>query len=201
MNPRPALDASRAGCIIRGMALPTARLVAALRDTAARLRAPDVVYKWSHFGHCNCGHLAQTITGRTAREIYRAAVSRSGDWGEQAHRFIVMSDGDRPALDEGAYEPDSVDLCGVTGAPVERVLAEMIGAGLDRDDIDKLEDLSDGEVLRFIGASTTGLQRNERADVIRYLEGWASLLESRLSPFERARARDLDSDLPIAAEE
>ncbi len=186
------------------MALPTARLVVALRDTAARLRAPDVVYKWSHFGHCNCGHLAQTITGRSAREIYRAAVVRSGDWGEQAERFAAMAD-DRPALDEGAYEPEGVDLCGVTGSPVERVLSEMVAAGLDRDDIDKLEDLSDGEVLRYIGASTTGLQRNERADVIRYLEGWASVLEGRLSPLELARARaleaELDPPLSIAAEE
>ncbi|MFO0555635.1 MAG: hypothetical protein U0271_45070 [Polyangiaceae bacterium] len=105
------------------MAKPTRRLVAALRSTALRLRSPSVEYRWSHFGHCNCGHLAQTVTGKTAREIYQAAFSRGGDWGQQAAELPDF--GDRPALDEGAYEPLGVELCSVTRSPLADVLAEM----------------------------------------------------------------------------
>lgn len=169
------------------MALPTARLVLALRETAARLRLADAVYKWSHFGHCNCGHLAQTITRRSAREIYEAAFVRTGDWGQQARDLELPDYGDRPAIDEGAFEHESTELCSATGSPLEQVLAEMYAVGLDRQDIDHLEDLSDGEVLRFMGASTTGLVRHAREDVVRYLDAWAALLERRLSRLERAR--------------
>jgi hypothetical protein len=185
------------------MAIPTARLVVALRETAARLRSAGAVYKWSHFGHCNCGHLAQTITGRSAREIYDAAFVRSGDWGQQARDLVLPDYGDRPAIDEGAFEHEGRELCSATGSPLEQVLAEMYAAGLDRDDIDRLEDLSDGEVLRFLGASTTGLVRHAREDVVRYLEGWAELLARRLTPLERARLEALEApaDLAIAAEE
>lgn len=196
------------------MALPRARLVLALRATAARLGSPDVTYAWSHFGHCNCGHLAQTITGRSAGEIYRAAFRRPGDWGQQADALDLPDYGDRPAIDEGAWEPAPRELCAATGSPLEAVLAEMYALGLGRADIDALEDLSDGEVLRQAGAGATGLQRNERGDVIRYLEAWAALLARRLSPGERARLAALESSgaggiasprgedaLPVAAEE
>jgi hypothetical protein len=186
------------------MARPTARLVAALRETALRLGSDGVVYRWSHFGHCNCGHLAQTVTRRPAREIYEAAFVRSGDWGQQARDLDLPDYGDRPALDEGALEREAPELCSATGAPLEQVLAEMYAAGLDREDIDHLEDLSDGAVLRHLGASTTGLVRHARADVVRYLAGWADLLESRLSPLERARLERVtrpESELDVAAEE
>jgi hypothetical protein len=186
------------------MALPTARLVVALRETAARLRSADVVYKWSHFGHCNCGHLAQTITRRPAREIYEAAFVRSGDWGQQARELELPDYGDRPAIDEGAFEHEGRELCAATGSPLEQVLAEMYAVGLDREDIDHLEDLSDGEVLRFMGASTTGLTRHAREDVVRYLEAWALILERRLTELERARLEALApaaEDLAVAAEE
>lgn len=186
------------------MATPTARLVVALRETAARLRSADVVYRWSHFGHCNCGHLAQTITRRPAREIYAAAFVRSGDWGQQALELEVPDYGDRPALDEGAFEHEGTELCSATGSPLEQVLAKMYAVGLDREDIDHLEDLSDGEVLRWMGANTTGLVRHARENVVRYLDAWAELVESRLSPFERAQLSSLApaaDELAVAAEE
>ncbi len=185
------------------MARPSARLVLALRATHARLSAPETRYEWSHFGHCNCGHLAQTITGKTARAIYDAAFHRPGDWGEQAAaiRLTTPDFGDRPALDEGAYEPEPRELCGVTGSPLVRILDEMYALGLDQRDIDQLEDLSNEEVLRRLGAVRTGLVRNDRGDVVRYLGAWADALEARLSPHERAALEDATSDLALAAEE
>ena len=72
------------------MARPSIKLVLALRETALRLSAPSVRYEWSHFGHCNCGHLAQTLTGLSPKLIYDAAFQRAGDWGEQAKELAQV---------------------------------------------------------------------------------------------------------------
>lgn len=183
------------------MAVPTARLVVALRETAARLASPAAVYRWSHFGHCNCGHLAQTITGLPARTIYQAAFRRPGDWGQQAAALDVPDFGDRPANDEGAWEPEGTDHCAATGSPLEVVLGAMYDVGLERRDIEHLEDLSDERVLRRLGAVATGLPRDDRASVVRYLEAWADLVESQLPVPMRPRLVSLDEEIPIAAEE
>lgn len=184
------------------MARPTARLVIALRDTALRLSSPRVVYRWSHFGHCNCGHLAQTITGLSAGAIYQAAFRRSGDWGQQAAALELPDFGDRPANDEGAFEPEGRDRCDATGAPLDEVFAAMLDIGLEREDIGHLEDLSDERVLRRLGAVATGLPRDDRASVARYLEAWADLEESRLDAAQRAELASLTSaDWAMAAEE
>ena len=66
------------------MTRPSVRLIVALRETAVRLRRQDVTYRWASFAHCNCGHLAQTITGLEPAEIQELAMRREGEWGSQA---------------------------------------------------------------------------------------------------------------------
>lgn len=189
------------------MARPTPTLVLALRETALRLASPSTRYEWSHFAHCNCGHLAQTLTGLAPRLIYEAAFVRPGDWGEQARdlAFDPHADvGDRPALDEGALEPTGSELCVATRVPLRQILSTMEAAGLTAVDVGHLEDLSDAEVLRRLGKNTTGLERNRRENVVAYLEAWADELESRLTlPDRRALvelARSRAAELALAAE-
>ena len=50
------------------MAHPKSELIDALRRTIDRLSG-DTTYWWGHMGMCNCGHLAQSITGLTEREM------------------------------------------------------------------------------------------------------------------------------------
>ncbi len=172
------------------MARPTARLVVALRETATGLRCPGAVYRWSHFAHCNCGHLAQTVTHLDPKAIQRAASFREGDWGQQArqHAFELPDYGDRPALDEGAWEPDNVGACRVTGTPLDTVLDQMFELGLEPEDVEHLERLSDPEVRQRLGASTIDFLHYERDNVVRYLEAWAELLEEQLPENERAES-------------
>lgn len=167
------------------MAQPSSRLIFVLRQTAARLARQDVTYRWSSFAHCNCGHLAQTITGMAPEEIQRRAMRREGDWGRQAHDsalrpFPDFDFGDRPALDEGAWEPEDVGACQVTGAPLDEVLHEMYALGLSPDDVGHLERLSDPEVRRRLGNNTGHFAHHVRENVIAYLHAWADLLEERL---------------------
>lgn len=167
------------------MAYASTRLVVALRQTAARLAREDVVYRWASFAHCNCGHLAQTITGLDPSEIQRRAMRREGDWGRQAldvgaRRFPDFEFGDRPALDEGAWEPENVGACQVTGAPLDEVLERMYALGLTAEDVGHLERLSSPDVRRRLGNNTVHFSHSERENVVAYLLAWADLLDERL---------------------
>ena len=125
------------------MARPNPELVDALRRTIERLSS-DTRYAWGHMGRCNCGHLAQSITGLTSAEIHASALAREGDWEEQANRY-----------------------CPTSGLLIDTVLAAMYDLGLTRDDVRHLERLSDPRVLRRAGASH--LRFNDRGDALRYL--------------------------------
>jgi len=175
------------------MAEASNRLIVALRQTAARLARKETTYQWASFAHCNCGHLAQTITGLDPADIQRRAMRREGDWGHQARsvtprKFPDFDYADRPALDEGAWEPFDVGACTVTGAPLDDVLTEMYELGLEPSDVGHLERLSDPAVRRRLGNNTRYFPHHRRENVVAYLEAWADLLEARL---EGAIAEDV----------
>jgi hypothetical protein len=140
------------------MARATPELISALRRTVDRL-AGETRYGWGHMGRCNCGHLAQSITGLTSAEIHASALAREGDWEEQANRY-----------------------CPTSGLLIDTVLAAMFDLGLTREDVRHLERLSDPRVLRRAGRAQ--LRFNRREDALRYLRAWAELLEEQLAPSE-----------------
>jgi hypothetical protein len=136
------------------MARPSLALIRALRITATRL-SQGSSYKWSDFASCNCGHLVQSVTQLSAREIYEAAFQRGGDWGEQAREF-----------------------CPSSGYPIDFMLARLFELGLCPEDVRNLERLSDDLVLRELGLRE--LRYTRREDVVAYLNGWARMLERQL---------------------
>lgn len=139
------------------MAAPHPRLIHALRETARRMREGGE-YRWSNFGMCNCGHLAQTITDKTPKEIHEAALAREGDWGQQA-----------------------LEYCGETGLEIDTIIEELLAIGLVRSDLRALERLSNPEVRQRMGPDPTGVAHYARTDAIRYFEAWADLLEEQLN--------------------
>ena len=171
------------------MAYPSARLIRALRETAARLSRDRVTYRWASFAHCNCGHLAQTITGLDPSEIQERAMRRDGDWSSQARalRFPEFDFGDRPPLDEGAWEPEDVGACPVVGKPLDEILIEMYELGLHPEDVAHLERLTDPEVRRKLGNNHEEFSHHRRENVVLYLHAWASLLEERLEATSEPR--------------
>ena len=138
-------------------------LITALRQTAQRLSG-DVSYQWGHMGMCNCGHLAQSITGLPSAEIHQSALVREGDWEQQAREY-----------------------CPSSGHLIDVVLAAMFDLGLTGRDIRHLERLSNPDVLRRVGRP---LRFNSRPDVVLYMQAWADLLEcdGRAAAFECASA-------------
>jgi hypothetical protein len=128
-------------------------LAAALSVVAERLES-GAPYQWGHMGQCNCGHLAQVVTQKSAREIHQSAIARqTGEWTEFAN-----------------------DYCGATGALIDDVFAELLAAGLSRDDIIHLENLSDPVVLARVGRP---LQRHVRDDAIAYVRALSTHLAQR----------------------
>ncbi len=176
------------------MAAASLTLVRALRRTADRLATTSARYDWAHFAHCNCGQLAQTITGLAPSEIFRAASEERGDWAEQAFTFVPPDYGDRPALDEGAWEPRDLGRCEVTEQSMSSVFGQLRAAGLTASDIGNLERLSDAEIRRYMGNNTVEFPFSRRQNVIDYLRAWADLLEGQLP------AAELDTALATAAE-
>ena len=136
--------------------LPGSPLAVALRITADRIEE-GAPYQWGHMGQCNCGHLAQTITRRTAAEIHRSALAEStGEWSEHLR-----------------------DRCGVSGALIDDVTDALLAFGLTREELAHLEHLSDPRVLARLGV--TELVRYRRDHAVRYLRAWAALVDERVT--------------------
>ena len=170
------------------MASSTPYLVSALRQTAKNLEKSEVTYRWSSFANCNCGHLIQTVTGMGASEIQSKAMMQDGDWGKQANANVHQvrlsppqpDFGDRPALDEGAWEPENVGACQVTGASTDFVFYSLNRLGLSATDIKQLERLSDPDVRRRLGTENVYFPHHVRENVISYMTEWADMLEEDL---------------------
>jgi hypothetical protein len=131
-------------------------LINALRETARRLEA-GADYAWGNHGSCNCGNLLQVITALNRTEILRLAHTGIGEWTELAE-----------------------DYCGVSNIPVDQLIGHLMESGLTPTDIHNIEYLEDREVLERLPGGFRWLRRNERADVIVYLQTMAAILEENL---------------------
>lgn len=138
------------------MAKPDFKLIQIIRNTAKKL-GKGSNYQWGHMGSCNCGHLAQEITKLSKSEIQNYAMQRYGDWNKQV-----------------------VDYCPESGLPIDEIIKVMLDAGLTRDDLRHLEKLSDPKILDHLPDEERYLRYNNRADVVKYLNTWASFLEKQL---------------------
>lgn len=140
------------------MARASKMLIDALLQTAARLRT-GATYQWTHMGACNCGHLAQTVTKVSRADLHAMALERAGDWSEQV-----------------------VEYCPTSNLPIDHVIATMLAMGLTVEDLAHLERLSDQTVLALLPRGERHLDYRKRDDVVRYLETWAEMLRSFLTP-------------------
>lgn len=139
------------------MAVASTQLIAVLRSTARRLQS-STNYQWGHMGACNCGHLAQEITQLSKAEIHEIALTGHGDWSTQIREY-----------------------CPGSGLPMHWIIGELLALGLNTRDIENLEYLADDKVLKHMPADRRHPQRNNKADVILYLNCWAEQLQAELA--------------------
>ncbi len=136
------------------MAQPNPKLIAALYDTARRLR-DGAPYEWGHMGRCNCGHLVQTITRLSDHEIIRSIDYELDEWSEHARHY-----------------------CGTTYHKADDLFRILDDLGFGYDDVIHLENLSDCRVLETLPRHKRYLRKNAVGDVILYMETLAGLLEA-----------------------
>lgn len=148
------------------MATPSRALIHALRTTAVRLDS-GATFQWAHMGHCNCGHLAQSLTSLAPAEIHRRALERAGDWTTQA------------------LEIGDVEHCPATGLPIDEIFRTMLEAGLTTRDIADLESLSSRVVLAALPPEARELDKRKREHAVLYFRTWAEVLEEQLAIAER----------------
>jgi hypothetical protein len=137
------------------MAKSNPELITALRTTAQRL-TDGAHYEWGHMGRCNCGHLVQTITHLSDREIVQAADHHLDEWTEHAK-----------------------DYCEGTGHSLDTLFLTLQEMGFGYQDVIHLENLSDQQVLVRLG-DRRYLRRNCVEDVTLYMQTLATLLEEEV---------------------
>lgn len=138
------------------MARANEKNIKALR-TAAHIIEKTDAYQWGNMGACNCGHLAQVVTGWSRANIHEAAMNYGvGDWNDQLREF-----------------------CPTSKMPFNEVVNAMLELGFSIDDLMRLEKLSDQNVLARLPFAAK-LQKNNQYDVAIYLTLWADLLEEEL---------------------
>ena len=130
------------------------QLVNRLIETAKRLRATND-YRWTHQGRCNCGHLAQTLTGLSAARIHQMAVQSEGEWLDHAE-----------------------DYCATSQQPIDQVIKQMLAFGLSVDDLADLEYLRSPAVIPWLPPKQRQPDYRLKEDVIAYFETWAAVLSA-----------------------
>ena len=130
-------------------------LTLALKETVGRLKRTTTPYSWGHFGKCNCGHLAQTVTQKTSKEIHESASYLGGDWGVRAEEY-----------------------CPVSRYLIDDIIRQLLILGLEQTDIVHLENLSDPKVISRIPGNKIKLERNSKEDAIAYMEALIEISES-----------------------
>ncbi len=139
------------------MAKATKELIDALRTSAHRISSGER-YEWGHVGRCNCGHLVQSISGKSSSEIIQSFGPELDEWSEHAN-----------------------DYCGTTGLPVQHLFDDLAAVGFSYDDVKNLEYLNDESVLIRLPVDNKYLRHNQREDVALYMNTMASLLEEELA--------------------
>lgn len=110
-------------------------------------------------GSCNCGFLAQEISQLNKDQIHACAMDGYGDWNEQLN-----------------------DYCPTSGLRMDDLITEILAFGFDADDLKHLEKLSDQTILSALPLRERNLKHNVKADVIKYIETWVSIIETDLLP-------------------
>lgn len=155
------------------------RLITALRTTATALERGTFDYDWKYVARCNCGSLFCSLTGKSAADL-PIPQPIGGKIGATWKTLVGQH-------------------CPITGMPTDKLLKELLGYGLTKQDIINLEFLSDPKVVarmnikgkrrirlerkwyqlpRYttVEEAATKLDYNNKNRVIGYMRAWADLL-------------------------
>jgi len=155
------------------MAIATESLIKILEDTVELLKTTES-YQWGHMGSCNCGHLAQVITGSSNAEIHNKAIMTDGDWSEKAENY-----------------------CSDSGLAIDTIINQMLEVGFEIDDITHIEYLSHPKISKRLIGTEFKHRRNSLEDVILYFNAWIDELKSKRESIKEWTPRHREKELLI----
>jgi hypothetical protein len=156
------------------------QLIKHLRQAAERVLDPSTEYNHSTFEHCNCGILAQCVTGFSVGS--RQYLTHGEIWISLRDVFSMLNYG-RGGV---GWAELSDFYCSTTGLPFSEVIESLLDIGLTARDIANLENLSDEKIVSRVGLGP--LTKDNPQHVAKYLEAWASLLEDEAKSPSNLRA-------------
>lgn len=157
-----------------------------LRAVATHLRNNTLHYDWKFADRCNCGLLARSILGISAKEL---AVKL------EAHGHSEFATAEFPST-MPTWRERAANHCPLTGIPRDEIFRGLHAAGLQFRDYTELENQSNAEVREQIARQFTitetkkrmfrspvevkknvAVRKDDHLSLIAYLESWARLIE------------------------
>jgi len=80
---------------------------------------------------------------------------------------------------QGDWSEQLNDYCPTSGYPMDELISTLLDTGFEREDLVKLERLSDPAILARLAGLNSNLAHNQKDDVLVYLCAWVSLLEDQ----------------------
>ena len=134
----------------------TQQLIDGLLTAADWIESGKVEYKWGSSESCNCGILAQVITGLPAEEI---------------------------DINEATWSKESQRVCKLTGIPLNEIIEELMNVGMTPTDFVNLEFLvHDGKIPdNWWTDNPKEAPYAQKENVIKYMRDWAANLQKELN--------------------
>lgn len=140
----------------------------ALKVVVHALENDTIKYDWHQISHCNCGLVAQAITGtdlESLDDIYLNDISTSLQ--------EKLQQENTPTWSEMVKE-----YCPLTGQPLVAIFEKLYEAGMKREDIAHLEYLSDPKILAASKIDTSAVWTETYTKEETRVTGWWIFKES-----------------------
>lgn len=156
------------------------------------MEAAPFKYNWLELRSCNCGLIAQVITGKNHTEIHNEFI------GYAVTSYNKLNPPSRKNVDP-TWTDMAEEFCPLTGMPKQELFKVLHDSGLTRKEIHHLEYLSDPEILERSGINVDGqyttletkkyllffkyeAPRNvhyyqDPQNLLKYLKAWAEILD------------------------
>jgi hypothetical protein len=152
------------------------QLIKHLRQAAERVLEPG--YNHGNYERCNCGILAQCVTG------FGAGHMKHGELWNAIKPVVSLVGG-------GSWGYVAEFYCSETNRLFSEVIESLLDIGITAKDIANLENLSDEKIVAQVGLGP--LTKDNPQHVAKYLEAWADILEDEARRSDALNSSDICS--------
>lgn len=123
------------------------KLIKSLNLVINSLKNDTIEYNWQKQANCNCGIVAQAITGKNSNEI------------QTLFKDVIVSLGIIDKSIDKTWKNGVKHLCPITGESIHKIFNELFKNGLSKEDIVHLEFMDNPAILERSKIKTTEIQK------------------------------------------